>query len=207
VSDLERTDDPVLEDPLEAMRARGKNPELAAVLAWAIPGAGHFYAGHPAKGGGALVFLLGLFVWGLFLSGGEAVSLDNTVGHPYAFLAQAGAGSPTAVGLIYSHRVLKRPVRAEDRAGPEYSRGHPDRDTGLLFTMIAGLLNLLLIHDCLCGVPGGLQRRKEETLREKRLAELRAEVLAERAAKADPPAEAEPATAPTEQPEGPEASS
>jgi TM2 domain-containing membrane protein YozV len=179
-----KKDEPDLDDAALAMRAGGKSPEVAAVLAWLVPGAGHIYAGHVVKGAGALVFVLGLFVWGLFLSGGEAVSLDNTAGHPYAFLAQVGVGLPTGAGLAYSQKVLERPTTKAERAGPVYSRGHPDRDLGLLFTMIAGLLNLLLIHDALSGIPGGVARRKDEERREKRLADLRAEVLARREAEA-----------------------
>lgn len=173
-----------LRDPLEAMRDRGKSPEVAALLAWVIPGAGHLYAGHKVKAAGGLVFVLGLFMWGLFLSGGEAVSLDDEQGHPYAFLAQVGAGGPTSVGLIYSRTSLERPTGNEEFEDPAYCRGHPDRDTGLLFTMIAGLLNLLLVHDALGGVPGGLMRRREEKRRRERLDALRAELEAERVAKA-----------------------
>ena len=186
---------PILDDPADAMRARGKSPELAAFLAWIIPGAGHLYAGHKVKGAGGLVFVLGLFVAGLFLSGGEAVSLqgdpNREIGHPYAFLAQIGVGIPTGMGLLYSHGMLPGPKPVLPMTGTEfaaqsYARGHPDRDTGLLFTMIAGLLNLLLIHDALSGVPGALARRADERRRRSRLDALRKEVLAEReAAKAE----------------------
>jgi TM2 domain-containing membrane protein YozV len=180
-----------LEDPVEAMREQGKSPELAAVLAWLLPGAGHLYAGHFVKGSGGLVLVLGLFLWGLFLSNGEAVSLENEQGHPYAFLAQIGAGAPTLAGLAYAHGKfpgdfkLDRPRKGEARLrAAEYARTLPDVDSGLLFTMIAGLLNLLLIHDALGGVPGGLARRQEERRRQARLDALRAEL-----AEAEPAAE------------------
>ena len=178
-------------DPVEAMRLRGKSPELAAVLAWLIPGAGHLYAGHLIKGLGAVVLVLGLYVSGLVASRGDAVSLRAEVGHEYAFLAQVGAGLPTALGLAYSHGRLPKlqppdlshPSLLED---PAYAARLGDVDTGLLFTMIAGLLNLLLIHDALNGVPGALGRRVEERRRRERLDALRAEVLAARQAGEEP---------------------
>jgi len=177
-----------LASPAEAMRERGKSPELAAFLAWVIPGAGHLYAGHRVKGAGGLVFILGLFLYGLLLSRGEAISLENEKGHPYAFLAQVGVGLPTGVGLLYSHGKLpggwhlERPRTRDEWKAPEYARTLPDVDTGLLFTMIAGLLNLLLIHDALGGVPGGQARRQEERRRRKRLDALREELAQEQAA-------------------------
>ena len=128
MSDSAKADEPVLEDAAETLRARGKSPEVAAVLAWLIPGAGHLYAGHLVKGGGTLVFVLGLFVWGLFLSGGEAVSLDNTAGHPYAFLAQVGVGLPTGAGLAYSHKVLERPTTKAERVDIRTGRSLPDSE-------------------------------------------------------------------------------
>jgi TM2 domain-containing membrane protein YozV len=208
---------PILDDPADAMRARGKSPELAAFLAWIIPGAGHLYAGHVVKGAGGLVFVMGLFVAGLFLSGGEAVSLkgdpNREIGHPYAFLAQIGVGIPTGIGLLYSHGMLPGPkpvlpLTGAEFAAQSYARGHPDRDTGLLFTMIAGLLNLLLIHDALSGVPGALVRRADERRRQSRLDALRAEVLAEReaaAAAAEAPSDAPSVTANEPAPPGVEA--
>ncbi len=179
-------DSELFTDPAELLRRRGKSPELAALLAWIVPGAGHLYAGHLVKGVGGLVLILGLFVAGLVASRGEAVSLREEVGHEYAFLAQVGAGGPTAVGLAYNHgklpRFLADPPEEPDYRDPAYAATLPGVDTGLLLTMVAGLLNLLLIHDVLCGVPGGIARRREEERRRLRREALRAELLAEAAA-------------------------
>lgn len=176
---------PLTYDPVEAMRLRGKSPELAAVLAWLIPGAGHLYAGYRIKGFGALVLLLGLFVAGLALSGCECVSLRAEGGHEYAFVAQVGAGLPTLFGLAYTHGKLPgSPAEPPDMRSREFAVRFPAIDTGLLLTMVAGLLNLLMVHDALSGVPGGLARRREEAMRRRRLDALRAEL----AAKADEPA-------------------
>lgn len=163
-------------DPARAMRERGKSPELAALLAWLVPGSGHLYAGHPVKGIAALVCVLGLHLAGLFLSRMEAVSLDKEEGHPYAFLAQIGVGLPTLVALGYTHGHLPGlPPARPDYQDAEYVARLPDVDTGLLFTMIAGLLNLLLVHDALSGVPGALVRRLEEERQRERLDAIKAE--------------------------------
>ncbi len=71
--------------------------------------------------------------------------------------------------------------------------------------MIAGLLNLLLVHDALGGVPGGLMRRREEKKRRERHDALRAE-LAELAAMRQSGAtgEAQPDATPTDQEPGKE---
>ena len=54
-----------------------------------------------------------------------------------------------------------RPTQKEDLI-PENIPKLPRLDEGLLYTMIAGLLNLLLIHDALLGAPGALLRRDRE---------------------------------------------
>ena len=175
-------------DPVEAMRLRGKIPELAAVLAWLVPGLGHLYAGYPIKGAAALVLLFGMHVAGLVVSRGDCVSLDQEHGHPYAFVAQLGAGLPTGVALAYAHGKLPWQPPSLKVEDPEYIDRLPDVDVGLLFTMVAGLLNLLLIHDLLCGVPGAALRRAEEARLTRRLEALKAELTREAAAGAPAPA-------------------
>lgn len=183
---------PAAADPVEAMRLRGKIPELAAVLAWLIPGLGHLYAGYPIKGAVALVLLFGMHVAGLVVSRGDCVSLDQEHGHPYAFVAQLGAGLPTGLALAYSHDKLPWHPPDLDVFDPEYVDRLPAVDVGLLFTMVAGLLNLLLIHDLLCGVPGAALRRAEEARLARRLAALKEELTRAAAAPATPPAPASP---------------
>ncbi len=187
-------------DPVETMRLRGKIPELAAVLAWLIPGLGHLYAGYPIKGAVALVLLFGMHVAGLVVSRGDCVSLDQEHGHPYAFVAQLGAGLPTGAALAYAHGKLPWKPPALEVHDPEYVDRLPDVDVGLLFTMVAGLLNLLLIHDLLCGVPGAALRRAEEARLTRRLEALKAELQREAAAGA--PAATPPPAPTTEPPAG-----
>lgn len=169
-------------DPIEAMRERGKKPEIAGALAWLIPGAGHFYAGHKVKGVLAFVLLGGLFLAGVVRSRGECVSLRKPDGHQFAFMAQIGAGLPTLAALAYDAEKIpgltpgyKTILRSDHE---EYSHQVPRSETGLLFTMIAGLLNILLVWDALSGVPGGTQRRINEARRDRKLDALREEIKA-----------------------------
>ncbi len=182
-------------DPIDVMRARGKHPEIAALLAWLLPGSGHIYAGHRIKGLVSMVLITGTFLAGLWVSRCEAVSLQGEMNHPYAFIGQVGVGLPTGLALAYSHGKLPwKPDRGEGYFGEaEYVARLPDVDTGLLLTMVAGLLNLLLIHDALNGIPGALQRRLEESRQRRRLEAMRAELERERAgASPDAPPSAEP---------------
>jgi len=154
-------------------RARGRHPEIAALLAFVIPGMGHVYLGKFFKGFVAFVFLMGLYTAGLFVTRGECVSLDRDKGHPYAFFAQVGCGLPTGMALLRTHVEAVRnwvggdpgPARGDVWDGPDDAEKDaaikrlPALDEGLLYTMIAGLLNLLLIHDALLGSPGSVLRR------------------------------------------------
>jgi len=190
--------DPVVESLstrwVAQLRARGKHPELAAFLAFLIPGLGHVYLGKVLQGAISFLFLVGLFAGGVLLSKGECVSLDKTNGHPYAFFAQVGAGLPCGLALLYSHTYeVKKALgmEAERPAEPnvesdEYVKNLPKMDEGLLYTMIAGLLNLLLIHDALMGSPGSALRAEDEKRRAQARARAASAVAAPVAASPSP---------------------
>jgi len=184
-----------VQDAVQLMRSSGRSPELAAALSWLVPGLGHLYARHFIKGGLSLLLVLGLYMWGIQLSHGDAVSLDTERGHPYAFVAQIGVGGPTLLALAYSKNKLPglpNPPRSDaDYREPEYVSRLPDVDTGLLFTMVAGLLNVLLVYDTMRGVPGAIIRRTEDRRLQKRLQALREELAQEGGGGAEPVAAAE----------------
>lgn len=119
--------------PAEAVRQPAANPWLAAVAAWALPGAGHFYLG---KRGRAVTFLVLVFTtlavgWSLEgklyqLSGGGVLSLLGTLG-------QAGLGAAYFIlrFVLGYQGVVTAP-------GFEY---------GTAFLLTAGLMNILLVLD------------------------------------------------------------
>jgi hypothetical protein len=54
-----------------------KDPVLAGLLAWAVPGLGHWYQGRRAKAVLFFVCIIGLFCYGLYLGGGTHKDRDN----------------------------------------------------------------------------------------------------------------------------------
>ncbi len=160
------------------LRKRGRYTEVAALLAFLVPGLGHVYLGRPFKGLLAFTVLVGLFGWGIGISRGECVSLatDEENGHRYAFLAQVGAGLPTGLALLHTHTYEVKHALGMEAVKPddvslhytddEYVDRLPRLDEGLLYTMIAGLLNLLLIYDAFLGSPGAALRPKDDSLDE-----------------------------------------
>ena len=69
-----------------------RNRWLAALLAWCVPGLGHFYQGRTHKGGLFLGAILGMFLAGLWLGGGKVVYAAWRPEPRWAYLCQAGAG-------------------------------------------------------------------------------------------------------------------
>ena len=107
-------------------------PSLAALLAWAIPGAGHFALGR--RGRAVLFFVLVIVsVWlGLELHG----HLHTEIGDP---LKTLGTVACAGLGVVYG---IVRFVLGYQ--GDVTSVGY---EYGTTFLMTAGLMNLLLVLD------------------------------------------------------------
>lgn len=110
---------------------------LAGGLAWAIPGAGHFYQGHVVRGmllGGTV---LAMYLVGLLL-GGHLYGLHNV--SDTGFLAYVFGFCDLGTGLLYLLSLLSNIGVADQSqlATAEYG----DR-----FLMVAGLLNYLCMLD------------------------------------------------------------
>ena len=54
-----------------------KDPALAAILAWLVPGLGHWYQGRRAKAVLFFVCIMGLFGYGLWLGGSDQPCIDG----------------------------------------------------------------------------------------------------------------------------------
>lgn len=117
-----------------AVPSKRRIPEVAAVLAWLVPGLGHFYLGYRVKAVILLCAVLAAFVIGIVLADFEAISILE---HKYAFFAQIGTGGPTLATLFMTGGVVSPTERAVD----------PLHSIGLLYTMIAGLLNYVVACD------------------------------------------------------------
>lgn len=148
--------------------------QMAAFLAWLVPGAGHLYLGRRFKGLAYTLIIHVMFMSGWVMSRGEAMSLHPEDGHRYAFFAQVGAGGPVALSLLITHKDdfiegfddetqtrLKNQRDAFYRT-PEYVERLPWTETGLLYTMIAGLLNIMIVFEAFTGGQGIVPDRNKE---------------------------------------------
>ena len=135
-----------------------RDPVFAAILGWLIPGLGHLYQGRTFKGVLFMVTILGTFFYGLYLSGGRAVYaswLEEDKRYPY--LCQIGVGLPALPALLQTYRVrhgqaplfggIMAPPADPAQLNEWYKTMHRYFDLGTVYTMIAGLLNILAIYD------------------------------------------------------------
>lgn len=100
-------------------RLQLKNPHVAALLTFIIPGAGQLYQGRTFKGFVFLICILGTFLFGMQKSGWRAVyaaevddsdqgrhNVRRSVRWPLGYFAQAGMGLPSTIALIQRQRFL-----------------------------------------------------------------------------------------------------
>ncbi|MCO6458710.1 MAG: hypothetical protein J5I93_25670 [Pirellulaceae bacterium] len=145
-----------------------RNPTVAALWAWLWPGAGHLYQRRYAKGILFMICILGTYFFGLALSGGHAVYASWTkTDKRWKYIFQVGVGLPALPALVQNQLVMngkepllggvmappRQPVRPDDRdqLAQWHERYHSLFELGELYTMVAGLLNVLAIYDALVG--------------------------------------------------------
>ena len=130
-----------------------KDPALAAFLAWLVPGAGHFYQRRTAKGILFSTCILGTFLFGMMVGDGRVVYAQwQSFDKRWPYFCQFPAGAVSLPALVQN-------MRGDHLFGDKYAP--PDSDTlhdlnydlnhrfeiGTVYTMIAGLLNVLAIYD------------------------------------------------------------
>lgn len=173
-----------------------RNRHLAALLAWLVPGAGHFYQRRQTKGAIFLICILSAWILGFALGGGHVVYASWYPGDKrWHYLLQAGVGAAALPALIQGDRMRRhtdpftgqtspayeplwggfmapphRPVieSEADEVAAWYARRGTGYELGTWYTVIAGLLNILVIYDAYGGplaipISG---RRKESERRE-----------------------------------------
>ena len=98
-----------------------KDPIMAALLAWLVPGLGHWYQGRRAKAVLFFVCIMGLFAYGVYLGGGKRVDKDGqerSLGYGRAvyvsmqkddlrlyYLSQIGVGLPAMPAVLQAYRM------------------------------------------------------------------------------------------------------
>jgi hypothetical protein len=210
----EQTDPPPIDQSIDL-----KNPALAALLAWLIPGLGHWYQGRRAKSVLFFVCIMGLFVYGVYLGsdtkkyaaadiypyytdqkGNVIKELDRPIRLGYGravyaywnsdsvrwhYLCQIGVGLPALPALIQSrlmndHRKVlwggfMAPPRPVDMSPSDPNFDQPTEhelnrllhrrfELAGFFTMVAGLLNILVIYDAFAGpfIARPVTKKKDE---------------------------------------------
>ena len=163
-------------DHFAPVEVRLKNPPLAALLAWLWPGAGHIYQGRIGKGILFMVCILVTYFWGLALGNGHVVYASMKkpdIRYPYAF--QIGVGLPAMPAMLQAmaaksgkdvlgNKLMAPPGRRRPSDRPPHpvnEQMHDELATwheigfpfemGTLYTMVAGLLNMLVIYDAYAG--------------------------------------------------------
>ena len=139
-----------------------KNANLAALLAWAVPGLGHIYQGRVGKGILYSVCIGGLYLVGLAMGDWRVVywrwisPLADPENFRLTYIGQFFVGMAALPGLLQAtwHRLgfvdpilwgyLDAPPPHE--VNRLYARGKLV-EVGSLYTVIAGLLNILAIFD------------------------------------------------------------
>lgn len=161
-----------------------RDPTLAAFLAWLIPGLGHFYQGRRAKAILFFVCIVGTFAYGLYLGGSPELGWGRVVYASWRggdrrlpYLCQVGIGLPALPALVQASRIRsgKPPLLGGFMAPPRMGLqdvGQPTLDElhkklhryfelGTVYTMVAGLLNILAVYDA-WGGPVFPEKDKEE---------------------------------------------
>jgi hypothetical protein len=146
-----------------------RSPVVAAVSAWLWPGAGHLYQRRYGKGVLFMVCILSCYFFGLALADGHVVYASWTKGdRRWQYFCQLGVGAPALPALVQQHRIRqgKEPLLGDFMAPPRHIAPTPDLRDDLsdlhlqyhayfnlaeLYTMIAGLLNVLAVYDAYAG--------------------------------------------------------
>jgi len=192
-----------------------RNPYLAALLAWLLPGAGHFYQRRRAKGALFCICVLSTFLFGLGLGRGRVVyaSFDKN-DFRWQFVPQLACGAVTFPAIAQKAivqqggdrmwvlcerfsgdhpngelRFAKITPENQDQKtnevtlkdgfmappdGPKFLQGNDvlarwhfdyrhDFEMGTLFTIVAGLLNIMAIYDAFVG-PAIITRAQKNRL-------------------------------------------
>ena len=107
----------------------------AMLLAFLIPGAGHFFLGRRGRALAFFAIVVFLFVLGLAIDGSMYEPSET---HGQLLTVLASLGSMGSGPLYFLGRAF----------GPEGSIERSMFEYGRTFTLTAGLMNLLLVLDC-----------------------------------------------------------
>ena len=153
-----------------------KNPFLAAVLAWLVPGLGHWYQDRKEKAVLFFVCIMSVFLFGCYLGSHPEIGTARVV---YAkwnkgekrifFIPQAFIGLAAIPAVLQENLVkqglpprwggLMAPPNSPDAKKPENNPTINDYykhlgryfELGTIFTVVAGFMNILVVFDAISG--------------------------------------------------------
>lgn len=166
-------------DSPELIEVELRDPRLAAFLAWLLPGAGHFYQRRVAKGVLFMTCILGTYFFGMYLGEGRVVYASlRSEDRRLPYFCQVGVGLPALPAVVQARRekplfggLMAPPRLPQGRGDPGelaewHERMHAYFELGTVYTMIAGLLNILAIYDAWGGpllmIPSGAEKEGHE---------------------------------------------
>jgi hypothetical protein len=164
---------------------------MAAFLAWLIPGLGHLYQGRIAKAVLFFVCIMGIYAYGVYLGGNSELGYGRAVYFAFRddewrlnYGFQIGVGLPSLPALVQAMRMGNnkavffngfmappRPLNMLDENNPNIHQPTLDKilrdlnryfELATFYTMVAGLLNVLVIYDALSGPVVSIPVKKEE---------------------------------------------
>lgn len=120
---------------------------MAAILAWLMPGLGHWWIGDKPRAIVLFIVVTTTF-WGGVAVGGVRTVVSERENGPW-IAAQLCMGPQAMVALLKSHA-----LRSEEAKDPSlnFKAPWPSGDIGVIYAGVAGLLNLLVILDVLARV-------------------------------------------------------
>lgn len=131
---------------------------VAAIAAWLVPGLGHWLLGQKARGLILLLSIGSLWLGGFFIGG---IDVFDRGEHPVWYMGQMLIAP--SILVENRHRALQGPDAQPPRPDaktiaykPSYGHVH---EQGVLYTALAGMLNLLAIMDVLYQDPAARARQ------------------------------------------------
>ncbi|MEO2009740.1 MAG: DUF6677 family protein [Pirellulaceae bacterium] len=139
------------------------NPNLAALWAWLIPGAGHIYQKRYAKGLLFMTCILSTYFFGLAIGEGKVVYASwKKNDRRWQYVCQVGVGLPALPALVQTKKELpfmngwmeppgEVVLEQMDTLASWHDRLNFYFELGTLYTMVAGILNILVVFDAYAG--------------------------------------------------------
>ncbi len=120
----------------------GRSPSapLAAILAWLVPGLGHWFIGERHRGAVFFIVITVTFWAGIAVGGVRTTVTPRENG---AWIAAQLCAGPQAVAALYWSNYRSGHYKNELKAG------YPGSNISVVYAGVAGLLNLLVIIDTL----------------------------------------------------------